>query len=269
MPSLRRFALSLVAVAGASACSADANTEGVDDAEQGIVAKPAVHHVLLASGGFNSCDPGAQGVLPSELRPLVDEIERRSGTVPTVVRTCFGGVGDADRFEYVVTRGSVNLYGGSTTLQSLESRLRTLLAERLPSRFDAYGHSHGGWLAAKVVSDLGPGTSQSFTANVYLSDPVSRALCTPQVVISGVGRSDYCARFPPDLNASVIRQNTKGWLGTAFQSDDWLRSTPIAGANEVRALNPGKPVNAFARNHRALYTLPLTLGLVTNRFSYP
>jgi hypothetical protein len=118
-----------------------------------------------------------------------------------------------------------------------------------------------------VVQDLGSGTADSFTLNVVLSDAISRPLCTPAAVISGAGRSDYCSRFPPDLSASAIRANVKGYLGTAFQTDDWLRSTPLAGADNV-PFNPGKPRGLAAANHRALYTLPLVWGGFRSRFQY-
>lgn len=227
-----------------------------------------VHHVVLASGGFGSCEPtGPQGVLPTELRPLVQEIERRSAHPATVVRTCFGGVGDVSRFDFVITRGTLTLRAGGTTLSHLEGMLRDLLVDELPSRLDVYGHSHGGWLAGKVVEDLGPGTADSFTLNVFLSDAISRTLCTPQVVISGNGRADACGRFPLDLSPSTLRRNVRGYLGTAFQSDDWLRSSPVPGV-ENRPLNPGQPRVLRALNHRALFGLPLTLGLVAPRFQY-
>lgn len=227
-----------------------------------------IQHVVLLSGGFGSCNPsGTQGVLPTEAHAILRDVETKSGVAPIVVRTCFGGVGDADGFEYSVTKNHVNLGGGNTTVSHLEAVLRYYLGKTTESRFDAYGHSHGGWLAGRVVQDLGPGTANSFTLNVVLSDAISRTLCTPRVVISGFGRADYCGRFPLDLQPSVIRANTKGYLGTAYQNDDWLHSTPLTGVESIY-FNPGYFRRISAQNHRALYTLPLTWGGFQRRFEY-
>lgn len=261
---------------GASGCVVDTTgeheSENVDTSSEALSATPPVkiRHVVLLSGGFGSCNPsGTAGVLPTEARTLLDSIESNTGLPPYVVRTCFGGVGDADRFEYVVTMGALTYQAGSTSLWSLESTLQKYLAANAPSRLDAYGHSHGGWLVGRVVQDLGPGIATSYTLNVFLSDAISRTLCTPAVVISGVGRSDYCGRFPADLDPYTIRANTHGYLGTAFQTDDWLHSAPIlTGSVENRFFNPGLRIGVTAQNHRALYTLPLAYAGIPARFQY-
>ncbi|MFO0676132.1 MAG: hypothetical protein U0169_06340 [Polyangiaceae bacterium] len=262
----RAYVVGLLGSASLAAGCSDALPE-VGTSESELVAE-TVHHVLLASGGFGSCSPdGVRGVLPSALRPLVQEIASRTSNEPTVVRTCFGGVGEPDRMEFAVSRGPFMLGGGTTTVANLEARLRTILDDMAPSRLDAYGHSHGGWLAGRVVLDLAGGGTDWRVANLYMSDPISRTQCTPQVVISGAFRSPECARFPRDLDPARLRAAVPGYFGTAYQTDDWLHSTPASGA-ENRFLNPGYRVSLLAQNHRALYELPLTLGLVSGKFVY-
>lgn len=254
-------------LASLPACTAPLDNDEEVGASEAALASP-IHHVVLVSGGFGSCEPdGVRGFLPTEMTSLLSEIRTRSGSEPTVVRTCFGGVGSPDRFDRLVTRGHVTIRGGSTTLSNLETELHGLLSASKPSRFDAYGHSHGGWLVGRVVQDLGTGTADSFTLNVVISDAISRPLCTPAVVVSGNGRADYCNRFPPDLSQSAIRANVKGYLGTAFQVDDWLHSTPLAGADNV-PFNPGHPIRIGALNHRALRTVPLAWGGFRSRLQF-
>lgn len=236
-------------------CGAPMEEEEVGSTSEALTTTPT-QHVVLLSGGFGTCEPdGARGVLPSEFGGVLSDIQTRSGKEPIVVRTCFGGAFQANRFDYVVMHGGMMMRGGGTTVAALEAMIRQYLAADLPSRFDAYGHSHGGWLVGRVVQDLGPGTADSFTLNVMLSDPISRTMCTPAAVISGIDRSE-CARFPADLSTSTIRANTKGWLGVAFQTDDWLHSAPIWGVDAL-PLSPGLRVGIAARNHRALYTMPI------------
>ncbi len=201
------------------------------------------------------------------MNSILSDMQTQSGSVPTVVRTCYGGVGQKNRMDFVVTEGTHVLAGGSGSVESLEALLRARLAETKPSRFDAYGHSYGGWLVGRVVEDLGPGDAESYTLNVVLSDAVSRPLCTPSVVIFGFGRADYCGHFPLDLQPSVIRANVKGYFGTASQNEDWLHSTPISGAENF-TFNPGQPVRPRAFNHRALFTMPLAWGGFRTRFQY-
>jgi hypothetical protein len=270
---MARFLSRLTKVLGCSAavlgCSSAVDSGRDDDAtwtqSQEVT---TLHHVVLLSGGFGSCDPdGVEGVLPTEANALLADIEAKSGDAPTVVRTCFGGVGDKERFDSWITRGSVTLGGGPTTLDDLESDLQDLLDAHKPSRLDAYGHSHGGWLVGRVVEDLGPGDADSFTLNLIMSDPISRVYCTPAVVITGFGRAEYCGRFPLDLDPGAIRANVHGYFGLAYQTDDWLHSSPAYGAENI-FFDPGQPVRPRAFNHRALYTLPLTWGGFTHRLQY-
>jgi len=265
--ALRFSALAFTSLTAGCALSTAEEDEDSSSQSEALTVTP-VQHVLLLSCGFGSCNPsGVQGVLPTEARSMLDDIESRSGLAPVVVRTCFGGARDADRFEYMVTKNYTNLSAGTTTVTHLEAVLRHYLAASPQTRLDAYGHSHGGWLVGRVVQDLGPGTATSYTLNVILSDAISRTLCTPRVVISGFGRADYCGRFPLDLQPSVIRANTKGYLGVAYQTDDWLHSTPLSGVENIY-FNPGFFPRISAQNHRALYTLPLSWGGFQRRFEY-
>ncbi len=112
-----------------------------------------------------------------------------------------------------------------------------------PISYFVAGHSHGGWLALKIASQL---SLDIPLVGILTLDPISRVNCktpitqdmSPQSAASGFLSSYYqeCLRAPTDISLEDYQAivDRTGWFENYYQTAaPYLHSSPIEGADNV------------------------------------
>jgi hypothetical protein len=187
--------------------------------------------VIVASGGWNSCQPGPYGQVMSEhifqLRKRLFETKKIKSRL---VMTCFPKY--SKRIYYFTTSAPNDLrYGLTHDIVNVTS----LEAERTTSKSAmVIGYSYGGWLAMSLADQL----PASYKIRALVSvDPISMELCRPTDIATWYYKhfktaafANACQTAPQDFSA-VARKNILkkvGWWLNFFQLDsDHLHSAVI------------------------------------------
>jgi hypothetical protein len=218
--------------------------------------------VIVVTGGFDSCAYDADGQwsafagnFNSAGVALVNELHQNwqnsgwSNTADQGIRWIFG-CHDKSGGLYVHASSDAQISDPIMDLHPIISRIEKL-SENYRRPIFVIGHSHGGWLAARVVENLRQPIRNGYLATL---DPISFVDCNPAVIadafwqnagwLPGVwGQLEPCRNAPQDFASNSIAQIRKNlgasrWRSYYQTNFAPLHSGPFHGADTNLDMSP-------------------------------
>jgi hypothetical protein len=218
--------------------------------------------VIVMTGGYDSCKYDSEGQwsafaggFNSAGVGFINELHQDwtnsgwSKTADQGIRWVFG-CHDKTGGLYVHSSSDASISDPIMDLHPIISRIENL-SDHYQRPIFVIGHSHGGWLAARIMENLRQPIRTGYLATL---DPISFVDCNPAVIadafwqnagwLPGVwGHLDACRDAPRDFTAASIAQIRKNLGGSRWRSYyqtnfSPLHSGPFQGADTNLDMSP-------------------------------
>lgn len=211
--------------------------------------------VLVVMGGFSSCASGPSGWTPMNTRrwQRASRLSHQFAVNGEAywLRSCWDRTGN---IHFVSSRNYPNVT--SVDLDGL-SILRNMLSAEAGDNRPVYfvGHSHGGWLAMKLISAMG---SRLNVKGLVTVDPISFSDCRPShylraIAYPGTSSLAGCSRAPSAAaTANVSRALENGTWRHFYQRNFIpLRSSAFNGSHRPDSSHDMSPFLSVSRGGAA------------------
>lgn len=175
--------------------------------------------LFVVSGGFTSCNNGSPSGMDlyNKLRELFGQWNTAHSPRPKYLASCFNEKGEV----FFKTSDSGHVHHRHTTSEFVES-VRDF-ARGVSGEVWFAGHSHGGWMAMKLVHDIGDDIK---VGSLNTVDALSYRRCKPE---NFAGNGD-CQTAPRDFG-NHGRDRIRGLTG--FWRNDYQRRSYILRSSQI------------------------------------